>query len=50
MEELATGTQLKNDIVILPGLREIDQLDDVGMVQLSHDLDFFQDVRSLQQK
>jgi hypothetical protein len=44
MEELSTRGQLKNDVIILPRFRKVYEFDDVGMIQLSHDLNFFQDV------
>ena len=47
MEELSARAQFENDVVVLPGLGEVDEADDVGMVELSHYLDFFEDVCSL---
>jgi hypothetical protein len=47
MEQFAARTKFEDDIVVLARFGEVDQLDDVGMVKLTHDLDFFEDVRSL---
>lgn len=47
MEKLATRTQLQDEIVVLSGFGEVDEFDHVGVVKLSHDLYFLQDVRSL---
>ena len=48
MEELASRAQLENDVVVLSGLGEFDELDDVWVVELPHNLHFLEDVRSLQ--
>lgn len=47
MEELAAGAELEDDVVVLTGFGEVDEFDNVGMVELSHDLYLFEDVRSL---
>jgi hypothetical protein len=47
MEKLSTRGQLQDDVVVLPGLGEVDELDNVGVVHLFHDLDLLQDVFSL---
>lgn len=47
MEELAARAELQDDIVILTTFGEIEKLDDVRVVDLTHDLDFFEDVLSL---
>jgi hypothetical protein len=47
VEQLAAGRQLEDDVVVLPRLGKVDELDDVGVVELLHDLDFFQDVGPL---
>jgi hypothetical protein len=47
MEELATGAKLENDVVVLSGFGEVDKTDDVGVIQLPHDLNLFEDVGSL---
>ena len=44
VEELAAGAQLKDDVVVLVRLCELDELDNVGVVELAHNLDFLQDV------
>jgi len=48
MEELASWTKLKDDEVILSGLGELDQLDNVGMIELTHNLNLFEDVFPLE--
>ena len=47
VEEFAARTQLQDDEVVLPAFREVDEADDVGVLQLAHDLDFLQNVRPL---
>lgn len=47
VEQLATGSQLQNDVVVLLGLGEFDELDDVGMIELAHDLDLFENIGAL---
>ena len=47
VEKLATRAQLEDDVVVLPGLGEVDQVDDIRVVELAHDLNFFEDVGSL---
>ena len=44
MEELSAGCQLQYDVVILFRFGEFDELNDVGVVQLPHDLDLLQNV------
>ena len=48
VEQLASRGKLKNDVVVLSRFGKVDQLDNVGVIELAHDLDFFKDVRSLQ--
>lgn len=48
MEELTSRAQLENNVVVLFGLGEFDELDDIWVVELSHNLHFLEDVRSLQ--
>jgi hypothetical protein len=48
MEKLASGAKLKNDVIVLSRLGKVDELDNVGVIKLTHDLDFFQNVRALQ--
>lgn len=48
VEELATRAELENDVVVLGRLGEVDQLDDIGVIYLSHDLHFFKNVGSLE--
>jgi hypothetical protein len=40
MEELSAGGQLQNDVVVLLGFGKVDELNDVWVIQLSHDLYF----------
>lgn len=47
MEQFATWGKFENDVVILLGFGKVDELDDVGVVQLAHNLDFFQNVGPL---
>ena len=47
VEELSTRTQLENNVVVLASFREFHQRDDVGVVELTHDLDFFEDIGTL---
>lgn len=47
VEQLATRTQLEDDEVMLAGFGKVDEANDIGMVQLSHDLNLFEDVGSL---
>ena len=48
MEKLASGRKLKHNVVILSRFGEVDEADNVGMVELSHDLNLFEDICSLQ--
>ena len=48
MEQLATGAKFQYDEIVLAGFGKGHQLDDVGMVQSTHDLNFFQDIGSLE--
>lgn len=47
VEEFAAGGELEHDIVILLSFSEIDELDDVGMVELTHYLHLLEYVGSL---
>ena len=47
VEELAAGRQLEDDVVVLARLGELDELDDVRVVQVPHDLNLLQDVGAL---
>jgi hypothetical protein len=47
MEQFTTWAQLQDDVVVLLGFGKVDELDNVGVVQLAHDLYFLEDVRSL---
>jgi len=47
VEQLATGCQLENDVVVLPRLGEIDQFNDIGVIKLSHDLYFLKNICAL---
>ena len=50
MEELATGTELEDDVIVLRRLGELDELDDIRVVELSHDLNLLEDVRALRRR
>lgn len=50
VEELASGAKFENDIVVLPGLGEVDQFGDVGVIQVAHNLDFLKNICSLRWK
>ena len=47
VKELATRAEFQNDVIILSGFGEVDELHDVGMIDLPHYLHLFQDVCSL---
>lgn len=47
MEQFATRRKLKYDVVILSGFGKIDQFNDIRVIELAHNLYFFQDVCSL---
>ena len=47
MEELAARAQLQDDVVVLSRFGEVEKLDDIRVVELTHDLYFFQDISSL---
>ena len=44
VEKLAARAKLKNDVIVLFCFGEIDELDDIWMVDFSHDLNFFENV------
>ena len=48
VEELSSWTELEYDVVVLVRLGEVDELDDIWMVELAHNLNFFEDIRTLQ--
>jgi len=50
VEKLATRTELKDDIIVLPRFGKVDELDNVGMIKLAHDLNLLENIRSLQEK
>jgi len=47
VEELSARRQLQYDVVILLRLGKLDEFDDVGVVQLTHDLDLLEDIGPL---
>jgi hypothetical protein len=47
MEQFPTRAQFKNDIAELVTLEEVDQLDDVGMVDVAHYLDLVENIGAL---
>ena len=50
VKELTARAELEDDVVVLSRFGEVDQADDIGMVQLPHDLDFFQNVGTLEKR
>jgi hypothetical protein len=50
VEKLATGAQLENNVVVLARLGEVDELDDIRVIQLPHDLNFFENVGTLRRE
>lgn len=50
MEQLATWSQLQNNKVIVLGLGKVDQLDNIGVVELLHNLNFFENVCPLSRR
>ena len=47
VEQFAARAQLQHDKIVLPRLAEINEFDDIGMIQLSHNLNLFEDVCTL---
>jgi hypothetical protein len=47
VEKLTTSAKFKDDIVKLPRFRKVNELDDAWVVELAHDLHFFEDVCAL---
>ena len=47
VEKLATRRKFENNVVVLSGFGEFDELDNVGVVKLTHNLDLLEDIRSL---
>lgn len=47
VEQFTSRAQLEDNIVVLTRFSEINQLDDVGMLNLPHDLDFLEDIGTL---
>lgn len=47
MEQLAARAKLKDDVVELLRLGEVNEPDDVRVIELPHYLDFFQNIRTL---
>ena len=50
MEKFSTRAQFQHDVVVLLRLAELNKLDDVRVIEVSHDLDFLEDVCSLPKK
>jgi len=40
VEQFTTGCKLQYNVIILPRLKEINQSNDIGMIELAHDLHF----------
>ena len=47
VEKLASRTELEYDVIVLPRFRKVDELDNIGVVKLSHYLDFFENIGAL---
>lgn len=47
VEQFATWCKLQYDVVVLFRFGEVDELDDVGVIKLAHDLNLLENVRSL---
>jgi len=47
VEELASRAKLQDDVVVLASFNEFDELDNIWVVELSHDLDFLENIRAL---
>ncbi len=47
MEELASWAEFKDDVVVLARFGKVDELDNIRVIQLPHDLHFFEDIGSL---
>jgi hypothetical protein len=50
MEQLSSITKLEHQVVVIIGFRKANQTNNVVMVDASHDLDFLEDIRSLERK
>lgn len=48
VEQLASWCQLEHDEVVFFGFEKVDETDDVGVLHLTHDLNLFENVGSLQ--
>jgi hypothetical protein len=48
MKQFAARAQFKDDEVVLPRFMEVDELDNVWMVELSHDLYLLENICALQ--
>lgn len=44
MEQFASWAKFQDDVIVLAGFREVDQLHDMGVVNLPHDLNFFENI------
>lgn len=47
MEQFTARGKFKYDVVILSGFGKIDEFNDIRVIELAHNLHFFQDVCSL---
>jgi hypothetical protein len=50
MEQLSSVTKLEYQVVVIFGFRKADQTNNVVVVDTSHDLDFLENIRSLEKK
>jgi hypothetical protein len=47
VEEFSAWAELEDNVIVLARLRKLDQFDDIRVIDLAHNLDLFEDVRSL---
>ena len=47
VEKFTAWAQLEDNVIVLARLGEVNEPDDIGMIELAHDLDFFEDVGPL---
>jgi hypothetical protein len=47
VEKLSARAEFENDEIVLSRFVEVDELDDIRVIELSHDLHFFEDIGTL---
>lgn len=47
MKQFTPGAKFKDYVIVLGRLREVDQFDDIGVVEVAHNLYFFENIRTL---